>query len=132
MANERDTLEKQYKQLVVDELRKIADLQDKTTNSLVKLDKKMDLHIQKTEYELKAINSLDEQQNKLIDQHIEGVRGVKDLVEVHNKAYEQRFHALETPELAKKWLRNQWTTIGSLCAAVGSIVALITKIIGLW
>lgn len=131
MADEKD-LEKQYKELVIDELRKIADRQEATSKCISKLDKKLDLHIQKTEYELKAINSLDEQQNKLIDQHIEGVKGVIKLVETHNKAYEKRFQALETPAKAKKWLMSQWLTIGSICAAAGSVIALITKIIGLW
>ena len=133
MADEKDQkLEREYRQLVVDELRKIAEHQDAHTRCISKLDKKIDLHIQKTEYELKAINALDEQQNKLIDQHIEGVKGVVTLIETHNKAYEKRFQVLEEPAKAKKWLKSQWLTLGSVCAAAGSVVALITKVMGLW
>ncbi len=73
MADDKSQIEKEYRQMLIDELKHIASNQEATTRCIAKLEKKIDLHIQRTEYELKAINALDEQQNKLIDQHIEGV-----------------------------------------------------------
>lgn len=76
------------------------------------LDKKLDLHIQSTVYELKAINRLDEQQNKLIDQHIEGVKTLKTLIDQNEENADQRFHKLEEP-------RKLWGLFVKIMVGVG-------------
>jgi len=43
-------------------LNKIQEQSKETQNTVIDLDKKVDLHIQKTEYELSRINALDEEQ----------------------------------------------------------------------
>jgi hypothetical protein len=42
---------------------------DKTHGIVTNLDKKLDLHVQRTEQEFEAIKVLDEQQNALLDEH---------------------------------------------------------------
>jgi septal ring factor EnvC (AmiA/AmiB activator) len=90
------------------------------------LDKKVDLHIQKTELDLKAIHKLDEQQNALIDKHIEGVNTLKKMHETHLKESNKRFQEIEAP---KKWFSITWKIvlgIGAL-AATGLTIARILE-----
>ena len=67
------------------------------------LDKKVDLHIQRTEYELKSINEQDAIQNKLLDQHIEGVNTLKKIYDAHELSNNERFAKIEEP---RKFLKN--------------------------
>lgn len=102
-------------------LEKLAEQGQKTHNSIHALDKKLDLHIQKTEYELQKINELDNIQNKLLDQHIEGVNTLKKWCEVHEKANEFRFNKLEEPKKLAQYATRIIITVGSLAAAFTAI-----------
>lgn len=67
--------------------------------------------------------------------HIRRTDLLQDLHESNKKlikANEKKIEELEEPHKAKKWLKSQWLTYGSLAAAAASILGLITKVMGLW
>lgn len=86
--------------------------------ALAHMDKKLDLHIQKTEFELKQINKMDEVQNKLLDQHIEGVNTLKLIHDEHVKENNLRFSKLEAP---RRWFRDSLKILISLGALAGAV-----------
>jgi len=74
-----------------------------TKVSVGNLDKKVDKHIDYTQQELKAINELDVEQNRILDAHIEGVNTLKKMHLAHRTENQQRMHILrESLELQKK------------------------------
>lgn len=101
-----------------------------TASSFSLLDKKVDLHIQKTEYELARINDQDEIQNKLLDQHIEGVNTLKKMFEVHEQQDIARFQKIEEPRRAIKYVTKLTLWLGGLGTAAMGIVELISWIKG--
>ena len=101
-----------------------------TANSFAHLDKKVDLHIQKTEYELARINTQDEIQNKLLDQHIEGVQTLKRMFENHEQQDFERFQKLEEP---RKWIQGTlkiFLAFGGLGTAIVGIMKLLVWLKG--
>lgn len=93
-----------------------------TSKSFADLDKKVDLHIQKTEYELKAINHQDEVQNKLLEEHIEGVNTLKKIHEEHVKENNTRFSKLEAPRKFIKSATRLLLWAGGIGASITGIV----------
>lgn len=89
------------------------------------IDKKLDLHIQSTAYEFKAIGRLDEQQNKLIDQHIEGVKTLKSLIDRNEEHNQTRFLAIEEPKKVRSALASWLISLGSVAAAVAAALAVL-------
>lgn len=85
-----------------------------SSSFMVQLDKKLDLHIQKTEYELAAIEKMDVQQNKLLDEHIEGVNTLKKWADDHSKQNEQRFLELAKPQIGWAFIVRTLTVVASL------------------
>lgn len=126
---------KRILELLLEGQRQLADKHDETQRSVANLDKKLDLHIQKTELELRGINELDAIQNKLLDQHIEGVNTLKRWADGHETANSQRFQKLEEKHAApRKWLKTAAkiiVTLGALATASAAlkpyIIALISK-----
>ena len=57
------------KQYLAEMVRKLLDQSTETQRYVVALDKKVDLHIQRTEIQLEAIHKLDIQQNAILDEH---------------------------------------------------------------
>lgn len=102
-------------------LNSIASDGRETRSAVQALDKKVDLHIQKTELELKNINKLDEQQNDLLDKHIEGVNTLKKWCDTHEKANEKRFSKLEAP---RKWLKMTKDGLLWISAVAGAILVI--------
>ena len=106
---------------------------DETIDHVVELDKKIDLHIQKTEYELLSISKLDMQQNELLAEHSQRSTELKrdnDLKEMSIKAelrlIEERIEQLEKPAELLKSIRNIIVYLGS----VGTALYAISKIFG--
>lgn len=94
-----------------------------------KLDKKLDLDIQAINFQLKSINKLDDHQNQLIDEHIEGVNTLKNMYALLKEEHDSRLKALEEPKKFRDHLKKDlkyWLTIAGL------VVALVSKISGLW
>lgn len=97
----------------------------KTHESLANLDKKLDLHIQKTEFELTRVREQDEHQNRLLGEHIAGVNTLRELLEAHDKKDEAKFAKLEAP---RKWWnmtkKMAFKLVISLGAIAGSVAGL--------
>lgn len=90
------------------------------------LDKKVDLHIQRTEYELKSIHEQDAIQNKLLDQHIEGVNTLKKIYDVHEASNNTRFAKLEEPRKFLKSATKAVLWLGGLGTAAMGIIEIIS------
>lgn len=88
------------------------------------LDKKVDLHIQKTEIELNKINELDLVQNTLLDQHIEGVNTLKKMLDLQERDFTDRLRRIEEPKVAFRVLKKWIVRIGSFATAVAAVVGL--------
>jgi hypothetical protein len=114
---------------------------DKTHGIVTNLDKKLDLHVQRTEQEFEAIKVLDEHQNRLLEEHAKR----SDRLEQDNKLREQalrldmqntikpiesRLSAIEAPW---KWVlttKKGLIWLATIAAAVAGIVELIKLISG--
>lgn len=100
------------------------------TKAFSDMDKKVELHIQKTEYELKGIHQQDAIQNQLLDQHIEGVNTLKKMFELHEKNDVERFGNLEEP---RKFVRTAVKVVlwlGALGTAVAGIIEVMSRLKG--
>lgn len=100
------------------------------TRAITGLDKKVDLHIQKTEYELEAIHKQDEVQNQLLDQHIEGVKTLKRWCDDHVQENEKRFSKLEEPRKFLRTVGRILVYLGAIGGAVAGIVELYARLKG--
>lgn len=127
------------------EAQKAADEEHKSLRTAFeKTDKKLDLHIQKTEYELQAIRELDRIQNEQLEEHIQGVKQAhrrNDLLEKTlraeifgegspnpEKSLKGRVEALEAP---RKWFKDSKKMLlgaGTVAAAIYGIVKLIQEL----
>lgn len=99
----------------------IMDRLKENTDMVASMDKKLDLHIQETKYELKAIRDLDVLQNAILEEHHKrsdrlaednALReaSLKKELEVQNA----RIAKLEKPSQAKQWwsITKKWLLIG--------------------
>lgn len=71
-----------------------------TKTSVYNLNKRLEDHINLTLTELKAINELDNEQNRILDVHIAGVRNLEKLYTAHRK------EGLEQLAILKELLQN--------------------------
>lgn len=101
-----------------------------TNRAISDLDKKVDLHIQKTEYELKAIHEQDREQNRLLDEHIAGVQTLRDIHNLHVQENEDRFSKLEEPRKFIKTLGRILVGLGAAGGAAAGAVELYARLKG--
>jgi hypothetical protein len=91
-------------------LRGLVEDQRSTNKAVVELDKKLELHVQQTSYELKRINDQDEIQNHLLDKHIEGVNTLKAMhlahVEENKKQFDKVDDEIEGLRKPAEWIRT--------------------------
>jgi len=117
-------------------LARMLDKLDKTHEVVTLLDKKVDLHVQRTEQEFEALRALDARQNDLLDEHAKR----SDRLEADNKLREaalklelektakdldKRVTVLETPW---KWVLTTKKGIAWLAAVAGSVAAIVELI----
>lgn len=102
-------------------LNSIAERSEETKDLVQALDKKVDLHIQRTQLEFERINELDARQNELLDKHIEGVNTLKKWCDSHERANEKRLSKLEAP---RKWLQMTKDGLLWISAVAGAILVL--------
>lgn len=112
---------------IMDEQR---DARAENTKLFSDLDKKVDLHIQKTEYELKEIHKQDSIQNDLLDKHIEGVNTLKLMFEKHEEKDATRFANLEEPRRILKGTMKAVIWIGGLGTALTGVMELVSWLKG--
>lgn len=100
------------------------------SQNFAKLDKKVDLHIQKTEYELEGIHKQDGIQNKLLDEHIAGVKTLTAIHDLHVKENEDRFGKLEEPRKFLKTLGKIFVACGAAGGAIAGVTELLARLKG--
>lgn len=135
--------------LILDGIKSLSNDQKDTKNCISMLDKKVSLHIQKTEYEFEKINALDQQQNEILDKHIEGVNTLKKMyslqkedfenrlqqqVEAYKKdlkAHHDRLRSIEKPRETRRYLAKLLSKIGGgISVAAGAIYGVL-KLFGI-
>lgn len=107
-------------------LKEVAQKVDSQHDHLLAIDKKIDLHIQKTEYELGAINALDEHQNTLLDEHIRGVRTLEKMLEAHERKDMDMWVKVTAPQT---WWIQTVKLIGQ-ASVIAGFVFLILRVVG--
>jgi hypothetical protein len=116
---------KKEKDLYLEALNDMKSLVRETHTHLISLDKKVDLHIQKTELELQRINELDQTQNALLDKHIEGVNTLKKWCDQHASDNDKKFEVLAAQmNSPKKWAQTTVKIVVTLGAVAGALAAL--------
>jgi hypothetical protein len=95
-------------------LKQISDQVFETKECFLKLDKKLDLEIQKIEFEIKAVSRLDAQQNDLLDQHMK-----------RTALAEGRLDSLEEP---RKWWNQTTQKLTIWLTFVGGAVTFLTAL----
>ena len=118
----------------------IIDRLKENTDTLAAIDKKLDLHVQETKYEFKAIRDLDVLQNAILEEHHKrsdrlaednALReaSLKKELEVQNA----RIAKLEKPSQAKQWwsITKKWLLIGGgIATATVAIYEAIKTLLG--
>lgn len=120
---------------------RMLDKLDRTHEVVTVLDKKLDLHVQRTEQEFEAIKTLDEHQNQLLAEHAKR----SDRLEMDNQLREQalrlemqnsikpldvRISTLETPW---KWIlttKKGLVWLAAVAASIAGIIELIRMLSG--
>ena len=97
---------KDFEILVIEELKALSENQKNTRDCINRLDTRLSLHSQKMEYEIKKINKLDEDQNKSLDKHIEGVNTLKAMHSDLKDEIDARLDRLEQPRKLLKLLQK--------------------------
>ena len=106
-------------------LGKISSQVADTQVCLEKLNNKVDLSTQKLQSEIEKINQLDEQQNKILDEHIAGVNTLKEMHTLQKNEVGARLKDLEKPREWLKMTRKGILWLGGLAAAVMTILKLL-------
>ena len=104
--------------------------------------KKLDSHVDATAVELRRINDLDNEQNRILDKHIEGVNTLKDMhvahriemiaqldimkqtLELQKAESEARIEAIEKPFEFVKYAGKVLVWVGTAAGAIAAIMAL--------
>lgn len=121
-------LEKEFRSIVVSELREIKNGQSDLESCVEKLDKKLDLNIQKLEYELQNVSKLDESQNRMLDEHMKRSDTLEKMLLMFRKEMSARIEALEQPYDFIKYLGK----VAAWSSAILGLVIVILKILGKW
>lgn len=118
-------------------LNKVLKTTEETQKCVNSLDKKVDLHIQETKFELKAISETNERQNKGLDEHQQRSTEIKRDNELREAklrheifgatGLEPRVSKLEEPKKVRNLLAK-WAVLGA--KVVGGVLAMF-KIIDL-
>ena len=107
------------------------------TDTLAAIDKKLDLHIQETKYEFKAIRDLDVLQNAILEEHHKrSDRLAEDnalreaALRAEMKKQDARIEKLEAPgkwwATTKKWLLG----LGAVAGAIAAVYEAVQFILG--
>lgn len=123
-------------------LKSISDKADATKDAVSQLDKKLDLHIQKTDYRFEMIEKLDAEQNELLAKHAQRSEELKrdnDLKERQlraeilgegsqspEKSLKGRVEVLEAPHKWWKFTMKLMAAMAALAGTAGTIKAILS------
>ena len=108
-------------------LNRISEQSSNTQKAIFELDKKLDLHIQKTQLELEGIHSLDRQQNKLLDEHIAGVLTLRNMFETQKATCHAKFERIEAPKRLFKSIKDGLLWIAAIVGATLGVMKFFFK-----
>lgn len=91
----------------------------------VAIDKKVDLSVQKLEFELQQVKRTDDEQNRILAEHIKGVNTLRELYENHKAETHKRLEKLEEKEKFWKYIKSGILFIGSVVAMFWAILQII-------
>jgi len=126
------------KKLHTEILREVLKTSKDTKECVTQLQNKVALHIQATEYELKAINRTNETQNKILEEHHKrsdaiqkdnALREEKLRMELYGErgvvsTFEERLKKIEEPRIAWGFVAKTVIGLGAMAAAIFSIIKL--------
>jgi DNA polymerase III gamma/tau subunit len=103
-------------------IKQVLERTEETKECVQRLDKKVDLHIQKTEIELSQIAELDARQNMILEEHAKrSDRLERDNIlreEGLRKEFDQRFEKIEKP---REWIITTGKVFFWLASAAGAL-----------
>jgi DNA polymerase III gamma/tau subunit len=103
-------------------IKQVLERTEETKECVQRLDKKVDLHIQKTEIELSQIAELDNKQNALLEEHSKrSDRLERDNIlreEGLRKEFEDRFQDIEKP---REWIITTGKVLVWIASAAGAL-----------
>lgn len=109
-------------------LKKLLASQLELQETVAELDKKMELHAQKADYEFSQLKRLDEEQNALIDEHIAGVTTLRQMHKLLKDDIHARLERLETPRKALNYATSLILWLGSIAGATLGLIKLLQAI----
>jgi len=121
-------LEKEFRDTVVDELKVIKLSQTNLKSSVDELDKKIDLNIQKIEFEIENIKTLDIFQNGMLEEHMRRSVALEELHRSLEKQYDARMKLLEAPRSAISLLEKWILRLGGIVAAGYAVLKAFGKV----
>jgi len=95
-----------------------------TQKCIAKLDKKLDLHIQATNFELTSIKEEDQIQNKLLKEHMSGVNTLKDIRDTDKKEINRRLTRMEDDKKFWKKLKSILMAVSAVAVALSAIAVI--------
>jgi len=116
-----NTSDVQFRELVTEELKKISSKQDQNNKDLNKIDRKLDLHTQKMEYEIEKIQDLDMRQNASLDEHMKRSDALEKNLNIYQNESNKRISKIEIPT---KILAYVGIPLGVLTTVLGILIKL--------
>ena len=118
-------------------LERIMDHIKENSSTLAAMDKKLDLHIQETKYEFKAIRDLDAVQNAILEEHhkrsdrLAADNALREAaLRKDMKIQDGRIEKLEAPRKWLKTTKNWLIGFGAVAAAIAAVYEAIHYILG--
>ena len=121
-------MRKSDKDIYLELLKEIKDKQDESKKLVLNLDKKLELHVQKTELELVSINKLDKQQNELLEDHMRRTELLEKSLDQHRfenfRTKEELHKKIEKANKPMEYIKVFGTVILWLGGLAGSAFAI--------
>lgn len=107
-----------YFESIMERLKDIGEDQKDLKESFHEFSKNVEVQSERTKHEIERIHDLDEVQNKLLDEHIQGVKTLKSMYKLQKKEYDERLGKVELPQKAFTFIAK---VSGGVTAIIGAI-----------
>ena len=111
-------MDEKTEKILIEKLFALSEGQEKTLSSVAELDKKLEINITETRHELEKIHKLDDHQNRLLEEHIAGVKAVKELVMSHKKEWGEKIQSMDDRVVKIEEPRKALSLLIKIAAAV--------------
>lgn len=126
-------MDEKTEKILIEKLFALSEGQEKTLSSVAELDKKLEINITETRHELEKIHKLDDHQNRLLEEHIAGVKAVKELVMSHKKEWGEKIQSMDDRVVKIEEPRKALSLLIKIAAAVvvlNSFLSVILQALG--